>query len=282
VAAAAPGTTITFGVTGTITLASPISINKNLIVDGPGANALTISGGGLTRIFALSGGAGISVTLLDVRLDAGGGGGGGGTIQSDVTLTLDRVWISGSLGSGIYTAEGGGTVTILNSTFSGNTATTDVGGAFHANVNFTVVNSTFQGNGGTWGAFSARMGSVNVVNSTFADNTGGGIENQVFGTTVTLTNVILLNTGCGGVIADGGNNLVFGAACGGLALGGDPQFVGGLTINAPGTTPTMALGGGSAALDVGNSGVCISAPVNSLDQRGAPRGTPCDIGAYEA
>jgi hypothetical protein len=281
VAAATPGSTITFAVTGTIPLSSPISINKNLTIDGPGANTLTISGGGTTRIFALTGGAGVNVTLLDLRLDAGGGGGGGGTIQSDVTLILDRVWVSGSTGSGIYTIQGGGTVTILNSTFSGNTATTDVGGAFHANSDFTVVNSTFQGNGGTWGAFSARAGNVTVINSTFADNSGGGIENQTFlATTVTLTNVILYNTGCGGTITDGGNNDVFGAACGGLPAGGDP-LLGGLTINAPGTTPTMALNAGSAALDTGNGTVCTTAPVNGIDQRGAPRTATCDIGAYE-
>ena len=283
VAAAPPGSTVTFAVTGTISLSTPIIIDKNLTVDGPGANALTISGGGATRIFALTGGAGVNVTLLDIRLDAGSDNslGGGGTIQSDVTLTLDRVWVSGSTGSGIYTIEGGGTVAILNSTFSANNATTDVGGAFHANVNFTVVNSTFQGNGGTWGAFSARAGSVNVINSTFADNTGSGIENQpVFGTTVTLTNVILYNTGCGGTISDGGSNLVFPAGCSGMIAGGDPLLAG-LTINAPGTTPTMALNAGSTALDTGNGIVCTTAPVNSADQRGATRTATCDIGAYE-
>ena len=283
IAAAPAGSTITFAVTGTITLSSPIPIDKNLTIQGPGAGSLTVSGSGSTRIFTLTGGAGVDVTLAGFHMDRGGGGAGGGTIGSDVRLTLNNVWISGSVGSGLYTQEGGGSVTILNSTFSGNTDTVDMGGAFHANVNFTVVNSTFQGNGGTWGAFSARLGTVTVINSTFADNVGsmGGIENQVFGSAVVLTNVILHNTTCGGAFTDGTGNHVSAGSCTGItpAATGDPLLQA-LGFNGGGT-PTMALGAGSPALNAANGSVCTSSPVNSLDQRGVGRGDPCDIGAYE-
>jgi len=50
-AATCPGSTITFSVTGTITLASRLLINQAVTISGPGYSNLTISGGGATRIF---------------------------------------------------------------------------------------------------------------------------------------------------------------------------------------------------------------------------------------
>ena len=63
-----------------------------------------------------------------------------------------------------------------------------------------------------------------------------------------------------------------------------------LALNAPGTTPTRALLGGSPARDHGDPASCAAPPVNNLDQRGVTRpdagelgpGATCDIGAYEA
>ena len=52
---AAPGAdTITFGVTGTITLASTIPILGPLTIQGPGAASLSISGNDAVRIFSIS------------------------------------------------------------------------------------------------------------------------------------------------------------------------------------------------------------------------------------
>ena len=51
-----------------------------------------------------------------------------------------------------------------------------------------------------------------------------------------------------------------------------------------GSTQTIALGSGSAAIDAGLDAVCAAAPVNGKDQRGVkrPGGAHCDAGAYEA
>ena len=57
IASAAAGDTITFGVTGTITLASELVINKNLNITGPGASQLTISGNNASRVFFINPGA---------------------------------------------------------------------------------------------------------------------------------------------------------------------------------------------------------------------------------
>src|SRR5262249_48289076 len=61
IAAAAPGDTINFAVTRTIDLASgQLAVNKNLTIQGPGANNLTVSAGGGVRVFFISAG---NVTL---------------------------------------------------------------------------------------------------------------------------------------------------------------------------------------------------------------------------
>ncbi len=60
--------------------------------------------------------------------------------------------------------------------------------------------------------------------------------------------------------------------------------------NNGGTTLTMALQPGSAAIDAGDNGACGTVPVNNIDQRGVSRPVDgnndgnaiCDVGAYEA
>ena len=63
---AKPGDSVTFGVTGKITLASQIVVDKSLDIVGPGMDKLTISGGGSTRVFHLTGFSSIRVSDLTV------------------------------------------------------------------------------------------------------------------------------------------------------------------------------------------------------------------------
>src|SRR5947209_3253223 len=57
VADVAPGGTITFDVTGTIALTGgELTIDKDLTINGPGANQLTVSGNNLSRVFNINGG----------------------------------------------------------------------------------------------------------------------------------------------------------------------------------------------------------------------------------
>ena len=51
-------------VTGTITLSSQLSVTDDLKILGPGADRLTVSGGGTTRVFEISG------SSTEVRIDA--------------------------------------------------------------------------------------------------------------------------------------------------------------------------------------------------------------------
>src|ERR1700733_11482103 len=57
-AAANSGDTIVFsnGLTGTITLASTMTINNNVTIQGPGANLLTVSGNNAVTVFTVNSG----------------------------------------------------------------------------------------------------------------------------------------------------------------------------------------------------------------------------------
>ena len=75
-------------------------------------------------------------------------------------------------GGGIFNA--GGTLTVSDSTFSGNSASAD-GGGIYSHGTLTVSNSTFSGNAaaaaGAAAAASMALGTLTVSNSTFSDNT---------------------------------------------------------------------------------------------------------------
>jgi hypothetical protein len=255
--AAASGDTITFACSGTIT--DNLIISKNLTLDATGQH-VTIDGGSTSanpspgRVIFV--GQGTHLTLIALTLTHGNAGNGpGGGISNS-----------------------GGTVTLTNSTVSGNSATAGLEGG--GIVNF---------NGGT----------VTLTNSTVSDNSalfgGGGIFNV--GGAVTLRNTILAgnsaSTGpdCVGTLTSGGYNLlgndsgcVFTPATGdqvGTAASPIDPTLGPLQDNG-GPTYTQALLAGSPAIDVVSQAHLAGL---TTDQRGLPRPnngeTVGDIGAYE-
>ena len=66
IAAAAAGDTITFSCSGTITLSSTITLDKNLIIDGSG-QAVTISGGDTVRVFIVNSGQYVTCHCAEAR-----------------------------------------------------------------------------------------------------------------------------------------------------------------------------------------------------------------------
>lgn len=190
------------------------------------------------------------------------------------------------------------TVTISNSTFLGNSASVanDRSGGVIFNIGaITIVNSTFSDNsaGHSGGAiFNAGNGSVSVTNATFsnnrADDDGGTISNSH---TFVITNSIVASnvpaSNCSGTITNGGHNLDTGTTCGWGSSNGsmsntDPHL--GPLANNGGETQTHALSAESPAVDAGGQDFCPS-----IDQRGIKRpidgnndgSTICDIGAFE-
>jgi len=157
------GGTITFdpSLSGqTITLQSTLDINKNLTIDGSALpSKLSISGNNSVRVFLMNPG---------------------------VTATIDSLIIkngkSTSNGGGVY--NNGGTLTVINSVFSGNRADFDpnvvgygYGGAIYSSTGvLTVTGSTFSGNNGSrGGAIGCSGGTMTVTNSTFSTNTASSV-----------------------------------------------------------------------------------------------------------
>ncbi len=187
VAAAASGDTIIFNLPPTtITLSSPITINKNLTILGLGANYLNISGNNATRVFAVTAG---TVTIADLNITGGRSAtasdmGAGILISGTANLTLDRCIVSSCALTGTGSVYGGGvfvtntsTLTVRRSTFSNNSVPTTAGsgGAIYSAGTLVVTDSTFFGNSSRLGAaVYAYMGlgkTATLINCTVSGNT---------------------------------------------------------------------------------------------------------------
>ncbi len=157
-----------------------------LTIEGNGA---AISGGGSVLVFWVQDGASLTLNNVVIR------DGMGGVLNDAGTLTVTNSTFSGnsaSVGGGIANADG--TVIVTNTSFTGNTALDTFGGGIaNQNGSLTVTNSTFIGNyarNGFGGGIANYAGMLNVTNSIFesnsADHDGGGIVSD-FLSTSTIT-----------------------------------------------------------------------------------------------
>src|SRR6266498_2913749 len=111
IANAAPGETVDFSVSGTITLTSgELAIDKNLIISGPGASNLVIqrstdTGTPNFRIFNVGSG---NVLISGVTVSNGRDDNGGGIYASGSLTTIDSTINNNSVTSGAGGAFGGG------------------------------------------------------------------------------------------------------------------------------------------------------------------------------
>ena len=205
---------ITFSVSGTITLASTlpaISDPAGLTIDGT-AQSLTISGNIMVQVIVVNSGAALVVQNLTIANGRSGGNGGG--IENNGTLTVTNTAFSSNFaGPGFSVAGGGGiwnsgTLTVTTSTFSGNNADYGGGGIWNSGT-MTVINSTFSHNGAVVGGGIENNGMLRVTNSTFSANgallSGGGIDNgMVSELTVTNSTFSGNSADVGGGIKNGG------------------------------------------------------------------------------
>jgi len=162
-------------------------ISAQIHIIGPGKTALTISGGGLVRIFTIPGGGNLS--LSGMTLSHGWNGvEGGGAIRNGGDLAMTNVMLSDNLAGG---GDGGG---LLN----------DSGG------DVQIISTYFLNNDGFHDGAIANSGSITISASVFSNNharQGGAIENY-FGSTMTITgsaftgNIAPISSG--GAIANGG------------------------------------------------------------------------------
>ncbi len=191
--AAAGIDTIVFdpAVTGTITLTlGQINITDDLVMNGPGAATLAISGGNTSRIF--EGSFGVDFTLRDLTLRDANASGDGGAIRSNhgILRVEDSVITENSAssdGGGIYADEGD--VYIIRSEISNNYAGDDGGGIFRYNdgesdyltiVDSLITGNTADGDGGGIAIYADDDGGTNnILNSVISNNEargeGGGL-----------------------------------------------------------------------------------------------------------
>jgi CSLREA domain-containing protein len=250
----------------------------------------------------------LSITRSTVADNRAAGGGG---LYTAASLTMHDTTISGNSAVGPEEhwrgAHGGGifndkfsntdTVTITNSTISGNSAYGSGGGFYNASVQSTPNISAFNNV-----TIANNIADANR-NSTGA---GGGVSNpqELYGPTLELANTIVSNNrsdngvapDCSGAIMSRGYNLIHQTA--GCSLGDATGTIVGQSARLStlaehgGPTRTHALLAGSPALDAANparpgSGGDACRPTDQRDVRRPRDGNGdgvarCDIGAYEA
>jgi uncharacterized protein YjbI with pentapeptide repeats len=250
------------------------------------------SGNPVVRIFAT----GVVLDGLVVSGAREGNKGGGIRVESSASATIQRSWITGNFanqGAGIFNE---GTLTLRDSTVSGNTAANE-GGGLNNQGTATISNTTIEGNTALRGAAIASTSAVNVSHSTIVRNVSTSSPwstlQRSSGTFDVRWSIIADNRRsngtaaqtCSGTVNLRDTNLVNrtgGCTTVGTVLTGGP-FVGPLQDNG-GPTPTAAPLDGSPAVDaiaVDSAGVCVSRA--TADQRGTarPSGPRCDLGAFE-
>jgi len=301
--------TITFSVSGTITLGSTLpDIVNTLTIDGSG-QSIIVDGANIVdgvsspvQILVVDSGATLNLNQLTI---ADGNASFGGGVDNFGTLAVTNSTFSGNSavhGGGIFNYRFC-TLTVISSTFSGNNAAGGAGdgGGISSSGTVTVTNSTFSGNTASQGGgiYNDYEGTVAVTNSTLSGNSasdGGGIFNNGDKVAVAIENSILASSisggNCFGPVTDGGYNISDDTSCGFTGTGANNDTIGdgvsdanlaldpdGLADNG-GPTQTIALESGSPAIDAIPIALC-----QATDQRGdarpAPGYTACDIGAFE-
>ena len=183
---------ITFSVTGTIDLTSPLpDLNNNIDIVGPGASDLTVlrdpNAISLFSVFTVDSGETDSLsgmTIEGAKTALGMPGAGGGILNhGDLT-------VNGAVFHDNYGGEDGGgldnygTATVNNSIFSDNSSEINGGGLDNFGI-LTVSDSLFSDNYSSDGGGIETNGVATVDGSTFTENLagggGGGIE--ITGTT---------------------------------------------------------------------------------------------------
>jgi hypothetical protein len=283
-------------------LASPLYIGNshpvdgNITIDGPGADVLSIDANGKVNVFSF----GSNVTVFDATIrsltlrGASGYAVAHGGIASS-NLLLDSVEITASSGGIIFGFDGNLTVQnsaitenngpgiystntsimVVNTTISGNMATTPAGGGV-TTWGGTFVNTTITDNA-AWGAYLNGSGTLTFYNSIVSQNAYADLWKATYATgsfSTASSNNLFGDVGNSGLTSD--NGIILGAT-------GDPRL-------APlgyygGSTETHSLLPDSPAIDAGDTSIATAHEL-VFEQLGEgferTVGAKVDIGATEA
>lgn len=213
-----------------------LDISDNIAIRGAGADSTIIQAGtlgvggppnGIDRVFDISGPVTVNITGITVRngmvIDNSGGveGNGGGILNNGGTLTITDSTISGNtaIDSGGAVYDSGGALSITNSTISGNTSQQGSGifsnGGTIMLLKSTLSNNLADGDGG--GIYMNNPGTdphLTITNSTLSGNSAiGGVGGGVLcGGTILVTNSTIagnMSSGTGGGIFNVGGMTLF-------------------------------------------------------------------------
>ena len=276
----------------TVVTQAEIEVDNDVILDGEG-NLIVESSSSGRPVFSVRG---VTAELMGMIVTGGTSG-----IQTSGTLTLTNSTVSGSRGSGIHAS---GTLTVTNSTVSGNSET----GIANSGT-MVMTNSTVSGNSRNG---ITNFGTLTVTNSTVSGNSETGVISN--GTTMAMTNCTVSGNSGGSIAANGGTSTLTGTIVDGDCTSTSPDTLVsyGYNIESPGNTcgfdqtgdqsgvsaDDLKLGGladnggptathaleGTVGVDVIPEAECLDAEGVALttDQRGFPRDSMCDVGAFEA
>ena len=229
-----------------------IVVGVDLTIQGDLSAPSIIDGNGEDILLVLANDVRIqNLTLRNGRTAVAFGGG------EDGHLTISQTTIAANTELGVATGDGGGHVSIVNSTIAGNLT-----GIASACSSFTLRHATVSGNDRGLFIGSCSDDSVAIHNTLVAGNQQDCRVRNGF---AFAGNTSFDGDGTCRVGIEGGTSVfttVANAAPGPLAGNGGP-------------TMTMAPAAGSPAVDAGTS--CTEV----FDQRGARRDAACDVGAFE-
>ena len=173
IASATEGETITFSVTGAVTLTSgQLSINRGIHIVGPGAEVLAVQRDAAARPFR----------IFDIAT--------GRPTISGITIRNGACDPSDDSGAGI---QNRGNLSVFNCIFESNVATDRGGAIYNGNMaSLYVSNCVFESNSSTGeygeGGGLYIFGNATILNSTFVNNgvhdRGGGLQVDMFGAAV--------------------------------------------------------------------------------------------------
>ncbi|MFC3834008.1 MULTISPECIES: beta strand repeat-containing protein [Deinococcus] len=275
--AAAPGDTLRLTQTGTVTLQSPLVIDKNVTIVATGVTvdaagkgrAMEVANGATVtmRGGTVTGGRGVSVELTTIGLRGQGQSAAtwGGGLMNRGTLTLDGVTFTNNSANngGAILNTAGATLTLKNVTMTGNRATvptpdletesTGSGGAIANRGTLTIESGTFTDNQAvyTGGVVRHSNGTLTIKGGTFDSNScsaqecaGGVLLVSAAGVATleggTYTRNTTAEAGGGGVILQTGPNSV--VTISGGAFSGNTSMFGGVYDGFQGGTLKIAGG----------------------------------------
>ena len=157
--------------TAVITLGSQlpsIAYGSGLTIDGD--NRITLSGNDSVRVFHVNNTA--ALTLQNISVTHGSATDGGGLFNYGTVTIIHSVFSNNSAtrGGGVANSNVSATLTISHSAFSNNSATSSGGGILNVGT-LTIANSTFSNNSANYGGgLTNRSGTATLLNSTFSGN----------------------------------------------------------------------------------------------------------------